>query len=394
MQLLYLNHNMRGSGTYLRAFHLAREAVARGHSVLLVTTGRKNRLHFRREVEEGIEILEAPDLLFGRGRTGWDPVNALRRIGALRGHTFDLIHAFDCRPVVIHPALRVRRWTNALLVMDWADWWGRGGWIQDRSGWAVRTFFGPIETFYEEAFRRQADGLTVISEALGHRALDLGVSAERICRIPQGCVPVTSEPIDGGAARQRLGLPDRAPVILHVGVLTPGDLRFLLTAFETIRRQVPASVLALVGRTGMAIDSDRLPPDVRATGAVDPEVLRDWLSAADVAVVPCRDTLGNRGRWPSKVNDYLAAGCAVVMPHVGDVAELIRRERLGWTTAPDAGSFAAGVCRALADPAAAREAGDRARQVSRKLLSWQTVADDLFGFYETLGTRRETVAAT
>jgi len=394
MRLLYLNHNMRGSGTYLRAFHLAAQAVERGHSVLLVTTSRNGRVRFRRDADAGVEILEAPDLLVGRGRTGWDPVNALRRIRVLRGRSFDLIHAFDSRPVVIHPALAIRRLTNARLVMDWADWWGRGGWIHDRSGWLVRTLFGPIETWYEEAFRRRADGLTVISRALAQRARDLGIPADRIRQIPQGCVELRCQAGDRGAARCRLGEETGTGLIVHVGVLTPGDLALLLAAFASVRQRVPTAALALVGRTGITIDPATLPEGVRLTGAVDTETLDDWLHAADVAVVPCRDTIGNRGRWPSKVNDYMAAGCAVVMPHVGDVADMIAREQLGWTTASDVGSFAHGMMSALQDREAARAAGERARSVAATRLSWSTVANDLFQFYDELAARNTALAAS
>ena len=102
---------------------------------------------------QGVEVVEAPDLLTGRARTGWDPWNTWRRALGLRTRSFDLVHAFDSRPVVIYPALLLQRWTGAALFMDWADWWGRGGWIHDRSGWFVRTFFGPFETWQEEAFR-------------------------------------------------------------------------------------------------------------------------------------------------------------------------------------------------------------------------------------------------
>jgi glycosyltransferase involved in cell wall biosynthesis len=393
MRFLYLNHNMRGSGTYLRAFHLAAQAVQRGHSVLLVTTSRRNRLNFRRDIEAGVEILEAPDLFFGRGRTGWDPVNALRRIRMLRNRAFDVIHAFDSRPVVIHPALAVRRSANALLVMDWADWWGRGGWIQDRSGWAVRTVFGPIETWYEEAFRSRADGLTVISRALGKRAEDLGIPSERIRRVPHGCVAAEIASTGSDRARERLGISASAPLILHVGVLTPGDLKFLLAAFGVVQRELPNAALALAGRTGMTIEPASLPAGVRMTGAIDAPILADWLAAADCAVVPCRDTLGNRGRWPSKVNDYLAAGCAVVMPHVGDVAELITRERLGWTTGADVESFARGIAAALRDRDAARGAGDRARTIAAGPMSWAVLADQVFSFYNELAARRPVVAS-
>jgi glycosyltransferase involved in cell wall biosynthesis len=378
MRLLFLNHNVRGVGTYLRAFHLARALVARGHSVTLVTTSAAARWVMRSENDGGVEVVEAPDLLTGRGRTGWDPWNVLRRALWLRMRAFDLIHAFDSRPVVIYPALFARRRTGAPLVMDWADWWGRGGWIQDRSGWLVRTLFGPFETWQEESFRVQAQGTTTISQALAERATKLGVSTQRLLWLPNGCRPDQVRPRAREAARARLRISASALLLVHLGVLTRGDLALLVEAFKQAYREQPALQLALVGRTAIAVSPT---PGVILTGAVSQERLHDWLAAADACVVPCRDTIGNRGRWPSKVNDYLAAGRPVVMPRVGDVGTLIAERGAGWTTDASAPSFARGILDALGDKTGRERAAHAARQVAEQVLAWPLLAERLEQFY-------------
>ncbi|MGH7574978.1 MAG: glycosyltransferase, partial [Longimicrobiales bacterium] len=187
MRILFLNHNIAGVGTYQRAWNFGRELAGRGHEVTLVTTSRRARVRAQWSTRDGVTVLEAPDLWNGPARSGWDPWNTWRRVARLAGRSFDVVHAFDSRPVVIFPALAVRRATGAALFMDWADWWGRGGTIQERSGWLVRTAFGPIETWFEEAFRGQAVASTVISEALRRRCIGLGVDAARVLRVPDGC---------------------------------------------------------------------------------------------------------------------------------------------------------------------------------------------------------------
>ncbi|MGH7505291.1 MAG: glycosyltransferase, partial [Longimicrobiales bacterium] len=270
MRILFLNHNVIESGTFQRVFHLARELVRLGHRVTLVTTSRSARVRARRTTRDGVGVVEAPDLLWGAARTGWDPYNALRRLGLLAGEPFDVVHAFDARPAVIVPALAVAR-RGATLFMDWADWWGRGGTIEERSGWLVRTLIGPIETWFEEAFRTRAAGTTVISAALEGRCAGLGVARERVLRLPNGCASPDPGRPRRDEARARLRLDD-APLLVHLGATHPGDAALLFEAVRLARRQLPRLRLALVGAYGGALPADaELARAVHTTGFVAAE---------------------------------------------------------------------------------------------------------------------------
>src|SRR5690606_36956889 len=136
------------------------------------------------------------------------------------------------------------------LFMDWADWWGRGGRILERSGWPVRTFFGPIETWFEEAFRHRATATTVISRALRDRSIALGLDPGRILEIPNGCDPEGVRPLDRAVARAALGLPPDSPLLVHLGTLSPLEMRFLSDAMTSLQTRAPDARLVLVGRTG------------------------------------------------------------------------------------------------------------------------------------------------
>ena len=385
MRILYLNHNVVGSGTFLRAFHLGRELAAAGHQVTLVTTSRSARIGARATSRSGVHVIEAPDLWSGRARTGWDPYNTLTRISWLRRREFDVVHAFDSRPAVIYPALSVTQRNGTPLFMDWADWWGRGGWINERSGWAVRTFFGPIETWFEEAYRTRALGTTAISSALMERSVKLGVDREHVFHLQQGCDPETVVPRDRRQARERLGVPTDAQLVLHVGVLTPGDFKLLIDAFNQLRTKLPQAKLVIAGRTGM-----RIPPvadGVTVTGEVSFDALQDWLAAADVCAIPARDTIGNRGRWPSKLNDYLAAGRTVVMPRVGDAGEAVARHNVGYVSHPQPDSFAEALATALLDEDGRKAAEHNARKLAETEFAWPCIAADLDRFYRRMVSR-------
>ena len=377
MKLLYLNHNVAGSGTYQRAFNFARVMTARGHDVTLVTTSRSLRLSAHECERDGVRVIEAPDLLSGPARNGWDSWNAGWRARRLAREHFDLIHAFDCRPAVIVPALAQRRRDAAPLFLDWADWWGRGGTINERSGWAVRTLFGPVETWFEEHFRTAATANTTISEPLRARCIALGVPAERVTTLPNGCAP--SFETDRTAARRAVGVGDE-PVIVHLGVMQRADAEFLFDAVRSVRSSVPEVKLVLLGRYHGAVPADLAATTVR-TGFIDDDRLRAWLGAADIGVVPLRDTLASRARWPGKINEYFSAGLPVVVPNVGASAAYVQEHGAGVVCNADASLFADAMCAALADVDARRRMAAAARTLADTALAWSRIGEQLSNFY-------------
>lgn len=381
MRCLYLNHNVAGTGTYQRAFHLARELACRGHDVTLLTTSRTRRGGGTERSSGRVRIIEAPDLLAGGARNGFDPWNIAWRLGRLRRETYDLIHAFDCRPAVIVPALAQRRRTGAPLFLDWADWWGRGGTITERSGRAVQLLFGPVETWLEEAFRAGATANTTISAALRRRCTDLGVPAERILALPNGCEPPATLDHDSARAALRAGA---GPLIVHVGVAQRQDAALLFGAFRLLRRAAPAARLALIGEFRGAVPGD-LADAVTRTGFVPQEQLRQWLAGADAGIVPLSDTTANQARWPGKVNEYLTAGLPVVIPRVGAAADYVEGTAAGVVCAPTPGSLADGMLAIVSDTAARARMGAAGHALAAGELAWHRIAERLVDFYEQWG---------
>lgn len=370
VRILFLNHNTAFRGTFFRAHQLARELRGKGHDVTLVTTSRTARFRARWREIDGVKVLEAPDLLFGPGRTGWDVWNALRRVASLRGEAFDLIHGFDCRPVVIGPALALTRRTGARLVLDWADWWGRGGQIRERSNAVLRACVEPVETWFEESFRTRADVSTVISRALEARLRGLGVSGDRVLRVPNGSDTARIQPMDRSAARAALGVPDDVRLVVHVGALTRGDAELLVTAFQRTRKELPEARLVLVNPR-VATNGGA---SVLRTGFVDFDTLRRWLGAADLGVVALQDTIGNRGRWPGRVNDYLAAGRPTLMTRVGDAPGYLEGAGAGWSEVAEPESFGSAMADRLLERDRLEEAGRNARVLAETDLGWGRIA--------------------
>lgn len=391
MQILMLNHNTKWRGTFFRAFHFARCLARRGHEVTVLTISESERLRFRTQHLQGVRIVESPDLLAGKGRTGWDPYDTVRRIlFTLSGPSFDVVHAFDCRPAVILPALLLKHFKGATLVSDWADWWGRGGIVQER-GRLLRWTMGPVETFFEESFRPFADGLTVTSRALQDRAAGLGIPRDRICYIPSGSDTETIRPMDKLQSRRALGLPESGPVVEFIGFVNY-DFDCMIRAFPFVQEAFPEATLLLVGQpsplTPKLSKECGITRGIRETGVVPFENLSVYLACADVLLLPFTDKICNIGRGPIKLGDYMAAGRPIVTQPVGDLRFFFdEAEPIGVLAGDAPEEFGRAICELLANPDRAERLGRNARRLAEQKYAWPILAAELERYYERLAGR-------
>lgn len=391
MRILYLTHNVtwKGGGAFFRAYHQARYLVRRGHAVTVVSISPTARRGFRHFEAEGVTIVEAPDLLPGQARTGWDLWDAVQRIRHFKAGQFDLVHGLESRPVVALPALWFKRAWGVPVVLDWADWYGRGGTAHERSA-RIRWFMEPVETFCEEFFHPRADACVAMGEPLAERAAGVGIPRERILNLLHGCDPEGLTPYPVDAARSRLaGLPNDAFVLGYVGVMRQTTAELLFPAFRLLRRRAGCPVkLVCAGNHKLKDFWDYVPADcaedVVETGWISYEALNLYLSACDVTVLPFRRTVATDNIWPSKLNDYLAVGRPTVGTAMRILQPLFQQHAIGLLTADEPEAFAEGCLQLLHDPAARQRMGENARRLAEGELSWSRLVDRLEQFYAGL----------
>jgi len=377
-------YNVVGKGTYWRALYLARGIAKRGYEITIVATSQESRFRTRvsSDIQSGVRIIEAPDLFRGSLRSGWDLWNSLSRIMQTYKLKVDLVHAFESRPVVILPALFWQRWQKVPLVMDWSDWFGRGGAVEERPKYLLRAFLRPIETWFEEHFRTHADGTTVINSFLRERAINLGVDPNYILILPNGCNVDEIYPLPKSKARQILGWPEDVYVVGYAGAIFPGDAELMIQAFEKLYHMESRARLLVIGYCNIAIeDKTKVPEVVWRTGRVDYRDLNLYLGACDVCWLPMRDVGANRGRSPLKLNDYMSAGRPVVTTNVGDVAKLVARGSFGLVVNDDPEELAKAVFQLLKEPILCQEMGQRARCLAESEFAWDFIASKLLLFY-------------
>jgi len=384
MRILFLVHNMtRRGGAYYHGLGFAKPLARRGHQVTLMSISPTARWRMSVSETEGITLVEAPDWFWGMGRTGWDPWDTVRRVTWLRGRAFDIVHTVDTRPAVVIPALFAKRFSGAMWIADWTDWWGRGGAATEREGRFVKKVVGPVETFFEELPRPHADGTIVISKALQERALGLGIDPATTLRLPPGSDPDTLRSLSVSEARNKLGLTGDAPIVGYLGNIYPRDAELLLEAIQLLEDH-DARLMFIGGGNEKVGVPPSLARRVLRTGRVPFDEMLDYLCACDVLALPLTDSIANRGRWPSKINEYVAVGRPTVASDVGDVSDLVARHDIGLVVEPRAAAFASGIDELLADPDRARAMGDRARKLAASDYSHAAVGEALEEFYERI----------
>ena len=385
MKILMLNHNVIWRSTFFRAFYFGRELSDRGHEVTVVTISPHRLLRAEESVIEGVRVLQTPDLGVGLARTGWDPWDALLRTGRLLQEPFDVVHGFDCRPVVLVPSLALAVGGRVPWVSDWADWWGRGGAISERKSFVGRVLFAPFETFLEERFRSFAAQLTVTSRKLEARALGMGLRRDRVHYVPSGANVRTVQVLDQSSSRRALGLPLDAPLAEFVGFVQY-DLELAIRAFAVARTRLPGAHLVLVGprnrRAALLVTELGLAGAVHDLGPQPFDRIPECLAAADLLLMPCSDNLMNQARGPIKLGDYLAAGRAVLANPVGDMVEIFEHDEVGLMTAGEPEAYGAGMAELLSDRERCARLGQRARQVAEQKLAWRLLAPKLEAVYD------------
>jgi glycosyltransferase involved in cell wall biosynthesis len=387
LNILMISHHRRYRTT-TRQYPIAKHLVDRGYQVTLLVTANERRVGIYESEWDGIRVIEAPDLLWGRLRSGWDPWSVLwRTIYLIRNQSsYDLVHCFETRPATIYPALFLCKRCNLSFITDWIDWIGRGGLItlSNRPTW-YRYFFGGMETYYEEAFRARAAGLTVISTALAQRAIGLGVSPDRICHLPGGTLPDLFQMRSTQECRQRVGLNLTDPIIGFSSSDSHFDMEIIMAALAIVAQHFPNVKLLITGRVKPSITElaqeyqveDRL----LLVGFLPYEELPWYLGCADLCVLPFPDTIFNRGRWPNKIGDYMSIGRPTVSNPNGDIKPLFEKYEIGLVADWDEKDFADKIIYLLRNPSLAKHLGEEARNVAVNEYSWPNLIERLDKFY-------------
>ena len=387
-------YHHRAFRCHLRPGNLAERLAARGHEVTLMCVADTRRFGIREYDKNGVHWVETPDLLPGKLRSGWDPWCALNRWLWLRQHCdFDLVHAFETRPATIHPLQLMLRKKKIPLVIDWIDWWGRGGLIAEHRPRWYQILFGGFETFYEEHFRTMADATTVICHALEERAVGLGVPASTISQIRIGSSTDVFSVTGPKTNRSEFGISKQAFVLVFSALDAALDAEMVFKAVRVLKERHPEVQLVMTGnqqdRLTSLANQIGISDHFTHLGLVPSEAFPRALTCADVFLLPLQDKVANRGRWPCKVGDYLACGRPVVSNPTGEMKILLSEENVGLLADETPEGFAGAIENLIENEPLREQLGAEARRVAETRLNWDGMIDDLEQSYRVAFEAKE-----
>lgn len=209
-------------------------------------------------------------------------------------------------------------------------------------------------------------GVVTVTDYLGQQYLASGIPQEKLCVWPDAVDPAPFDRApDRDEARRRLGLPEKAPVVVYCGHFY--DTKGVPSLIDAARR-APALTFCLVGgtpgdRTRMRRQAAGV-RNVRFEGFVPHRMVPVHLAAADVLVLP------NSARFehaqttsPLKLFEYMAARRPIVATDIPALSGLLRDEENALVVEPDSPEALAAALRRLADdPGLSHRLAEQARR--------------------------------
>ena len=295
----------------------------------------------------------------------------------------DLIYALKPYPTSFGLALAYQQAKHVPVMLDIDDWelgtlhamsrqqrwklYARGA-LSPNHLLLVRWLYGRV---------RRAEGITVSSRFLQEKYGGVVVPHGRDTRVMD---PAT---VSGEAVRREFGL--AGPVVMFFGTPRPHKgIEDLIAAVAQLQRPDVSCVIvganmadkydASLGQGSAQVRLLPMQPFARVP---------EFMAAADVVVIPQRQTPFSEAQMPAKIYDAMAMARPIVGTQISDIPETLAG--CGLVVPPgDVGALAGAIGRLLDDPAEARRLGLAARAKCEAQYSWDAMQATLESLIATL----------
>jgi len=362
-------------GCHVRIFEEARALMARGHEVRIVT------YHIGRDIE-GIPTIRIPTVPWYRRLSAgpsWqkpllDILLFLAAAREIRRFSPHILHAHLHEGAFI--GIPLASLCRLPLVFDCQG--SLTGEILDhrfvREGSVMARIFARIEGWIDHRCRVIITSSTPLARSLVE---EWGVPSTRVFPLPDGVDTDRFTPLDRGASRRGLSLPDDRPVVAYLGVMNRYQgVDLLLDAVRLLKERGVRLHLLMMGYPDepyrvkareMGIDGM-----VTFTGRIPYDDAPRFLGAADIAVSPKLSRTEANG----KLLNYLACALPVVCFDTPVNREIVGDDGV-LVPCGDVAALAEGINRLATEDGVRRLLGERARQRAVGVHGWHVRGEEL-----------------
>jgi glycosyltransferase involved in cell wall biosynthesis len=385
VRILMLNYEFPplGAGGSTSSFNLARNVVALGHEVDVVTMGFRGIP--REEMMDGVRVVRVPSIRARREVCHTHEMGTYVLSGLLKAASLAKQRRYDlCNAHFIFPtgpiAYGLRRLRGLPYVLT-----ARGSDVPGHNPNRFR-FDHRILSPVWSGLVRDADAVVAVSRHLASRieAHAPGVSVEVI---PNGCSPLDT-----------IGTPTEGEKAAPNGTTRNGQMRILMVTrlheFKGVQYLLEAAnrlsldlEVNIVGdgpyRSVLEAQAARIGKPIRFWGWLERDAPQMWQLYRDssVFVFP-----SEREGSPAVVQEAMSAGLAVVAADSAGTPEVVGDA--GILVSPkDPAGIANALERLAGDPALVRDLGERARERVRREFDWRDLARRYVSLYERVVAR-------
>ena len=409
MNILYLSQYFppEAGATQTRAYEMARNWVRQGHVVTMLTEfpnhpsgiippEYRGKL-YEKDVLEGIEVIRvwvkaSPRKNFANRMLFYLTYMLGASIAGLTlaRQGYDLVYA-SSPPLFVGGAALFLSWARRLpLFFEVRDLW-------PESAVALGELTHPraiaLATHQEEACYARARLVVVVTQCILDRLLQRGYPHSKLTLIPNGANVEMFTFSPGGRAhlRQELNLGDKF-VAIYAGI--HGVAQGLETVIDAARllKNEPGIHFVLVGdgprkASLLELADDLQLPNLSLLPEQPREAIVDYLSAADIALIPLRNLELFKGALPSKMFDAWACERPVLLNVDGEARQVMQQAGGGVFIPPeDPRALVDALLQLRQQPEACRQMGSSGRQYTMQHYSRQAQANKLAQLLEEVLT--------
>lgn len=373
-------------GNFIRCFSLAQQLHKMGHQVDILCSNSSPCLKNKTYIKNYIKIIETACIFPQQIRhDGRSPIQIINRIHYLiKHHDYDIIHGFSHRPSVFFPCLFAKNVLKKIYIADWCDLWGWGGLANLRTKPIVGKINGSIDTLMEKMMNQTANGITVITQDLYDRSKNIRHSPKNIVKIGVGADTDNVLPLSKKIMRQKNKISLRTPLVVHLGNANY-DADFLGKIFVELHKMNSQIKLMLIGTNlpslEILIKENHLESQIINVGFVPHDKIGQSLACGDVMILPYTNKEINRGRYPNKIGDYMAAAKATVSNPTAEIKIIFQKYGIGLLASENPKKFAQKVNFLLTHPLLRKKIEKKALSVAKNELSWFNFGLSLENFY-------------